>query len=242
MGMASRRGPVVPSFDPRSVPGLELWLDARWPAGFGVAPPADGTVLASWADLSGNGRNAVQATAARQPLYRTAAVITPTGYPVVQFDGADDCLINQTATAGQPLTIYGVAAKDRSLSTRYVDGGGGGDRAILGEEDGVYFLYAGVGVQAATGAPIGAYRVLTATYDAASSHLRDGGVQVLAGNPGLGGLANGFTIGADHGGGAHALQGKIAAVLVYTGAHDDPTRQRIERHLGRLAGISIAAS
>lgn len=73
-GAVAPRATVTPAlvFDPRSLGNLALWLDARYPAGFGAAPPADGTALATWTDLSGNGRDVSQGTAAQRPLFRSA--------------------------------------------------------------------------------------------------------------------------------------------------------------------------
>lgn len=61
-------GKVLPS----SLPGLELWFDARYPNGFGGAVPADGDAVAQWNDLSGNARHVSQATASLRPLWRSA--------------------------------------------------------------------------------------------------------------------------------------------------------------------------
>lgn len=36
------------------------------------------------------------------------------------------------------------------------------------------------------------------------------------------------------------LYGGISALLVYSGAHDTATRQRIERALGRIYGVTVA--
>ena len=58
------------AFIKRTAPAL--WLDARFPNGFGGSIPADGTALSQWNDLSGNGRHATQATGTEQPLFRSA--------------------------------------------------------------------------------------------------------------------------------------------------------------------------
>lgn len=57
---------------PLTMGNLAVWYDARYPAGFGGALPADGTALAQWNDLSGNGRHATQGTGSKQPLFRSA--------------------------------------------------------------------------------------------------------------------------------------------------------------------------
>lgn len=57
--------------DPRSLPGLELWLDSRYPNGIGSAMPFDGDPLSNWTDLSGQGRHISQATSSKRPLWRS---------------------------------------------------------------------------------------------------------------------------------------------------------------------------
>lgn len=73
-GPVMPRAAIVPAlvFDPRTLGNLALWLDARFPNGFGGSIPADGTALSQWNDLSGNGRHATQGTGANQPLFRSA--------------------------------------------------------------------------------------------------------------------------------------------------------------------------
>jgi hypothetical protein len=66
--------PTASAFSPRSISGLALWLDAS--DGATLFQNSDGTVPATassdpvgyWADKSGNGRHAVQATAGSRPL------------------------------------------------------------------------------------------------------------------------------------------------------------------------------
>lgn len=59
--------------------GLSLWLDAA------VGVTSSGGFVSSWADLSGNGRDAVQATGAKQP-----SITTIDGFAALSFDGVDD--------------------------------------------------------------------------------------------------------------------------------------------------------
>ncbi len=59
-----------------------LWLRA------GDISQANNTSVASWPDASGNGNNAVQATAASQPLVFTSSSIN--SMPIVRLDGSND--------------------------------------------------------------------------------------------------------------------------------------------------------
>lgn len=68
----------------RASAGLVVWLDA----GAGVTVDENGAVSA-WNDQSGNGNNATQATAARQPLLAANQL---NGNSVIRFDGVNDIL------------------------------------------------------------------------------------------------------------------------------------------------------
>jgi len=52
---------------------LFAWYDSSAVSGLGDGQPDDGSLLSLWVDLSGNDRDIVQATAANQPLFRTAS-------------------------------------------------------------------------------------------------------------------------------------------------------------------------
>ena len=70
-------------FNPRSLPNLQLWLPAD------RINQANNTAVATWADQSGNGYDATQATTAARPTYIASGF---NGLPVVRFDGTDDHL------------------------------------------------------------------------------------------------------------------------------------------------------
>jgi len=85
----------------------ELWLDA---ADSGTTTESGGS-LSSWADKSGNGRDAVQATSGDQPLLQAASL---NSLPTVSFDG-----VSQTLEGNWPLeetllqsTIFAVVNVD----------------------------------------------------------------------------------------------------------------------------------
>jgi hypothetical protein len=84
------------AFSPASIAGLKLWLDASQITGLN-----DGDAVTTWADLSGNGYDATQATGSKKPTYSANAL---NGKPVVQFDGVDDVLLNATFTHAQSVS------------------------------------------------------------------------------------------------------------------------------------------
>lgn len=89
------------AWSPASIPGLILWLDASRITGLNA-----GDAVTTWADLTGNGWDATQATASKKPTYQVVS-----GLPVVQTDGIDDWL----ATTGPDLsaTTYTVVGASR---------------------------------------------------------------------------------------------------------------------------------
>lgn len=76
------QGSQVQPDDAALVGSLELWLDAT-----SIVGANDGDSLATWTDQSGNGRDAVQALAGRQPTYQVGEINQK---PVIRFDGVDD--------------------------------------------------------------------------------------------------------------------------------------------------------
>ena len=73
-------------FKPSEIPtaGLQLWLRAD----SGV-DTLNGSTVSRWHDQSGNGNDAIQANASRQPLLVASAL---NGKPVLRFDGVNDKL------------------------------------------------------------------------------------------------------------------------------------------------------
>ena len=84
------------AFDPRRL-GLALWLSDT------------GSDPSQWDDLSGNGRNATQATPANQPAIISAGL---NGRQVRRFDGSNDWLsfvagsIGQNASGVTIIAVY----------------------------------------------------------------------------------------------------------------------------------------
>ena len=89
--------------------GATASYDARLISGL-----SDAAAVSSWADQSGNGYTASQATAANQPSYRVAVF---GGQPAVRFDGSDDVLTH-TADNTASCMIFAVA-QTRSVQSGY---------------------------------------------------------------------------------------------------------------------------
>lgn len=79
------------AFVPTQLAGCQLWLRSD----MGVSIVSGG--VSSWADQSGNARDASQATGSKRPTLLQSAV---NGFPAVSFDGVDDVLASPAFSAG----------------------------------------------------------------------------------------------------------------------------------------------
>ena len=97
----------VPStFNPTSVTGLILWMDANDPNNTGVQP-SNGSTITSWKDKSGGGRNA---TANTPITYNTTGL---GGYPALTFTGSQ-WLTGNISNTNNTMTIFGVCSMSSS--------------------------------------------------------------------------------------------------------------------------------
>ncbi len=93
----------LPYFDPRTISGCQLWLDAADVNGNGTSV-ANGASIATWVDKSGNGRNFTQATSGNRPVYGSFL-----SYPGISFTGANNTNLSnsyiQTGSGGRNTFI-----------------------------------------------------------------------------------------------------------------------------------------
>jgi len=95
--------PMMGGFNPTNISGLQLWLDGSdistlFQDSAKTTPvTSDGDVVGAWADKSGNSKDALQATTANKPLYKTAI---QNGKSLVRFDGTDDKLATASIAHG----------------------------------------------------------------------------------------------------------------------------------------------
>lgn len=105
------------AFDPRSIAGLQLWLDAAdastlFDADTGGSNVTADSAVGRWMDKSGNARNFTQSTANNRPLWKAAG---RNERGTVQFDGSNDRLLGdatQYAKTNEPFTAIFVNVVD----------------------------------------------------------------------------------------------------------------------------------
>jgi hypothetical protein len=102
--VANATGISKNSFASNTVPGLVMWLHAA------SINQADGSSVTNWLDISGNGRNATQATSANRPVLHASGI---NGRPSVTFDGVNDKMQTGSYTwsgDGTNLTVFFVTS------------------------------------------------------------------------------------------------------------------------------------
>ena len=194
----------------------------------------DGNPIAQWDDLSGHGRHVTQAVSAKQPLYETNG---QNSLPMVKFDGLDDTLYTLASlNFNQPVTIYIVHGYDIASISETSDAVfavGNGEIALLRGTDITYSWAGGVIEILGTGI---AYKVFSTVFNTSSSVLGVNGItsngNVGSQNP-LGPLHISSILNTRN------SASNVSAMLIYSEAHSDTKRKRIEKWLGNKYGITV---
>lgn len=235
--------------------GLQLWLKAD------AGVTLDGSTVSRWADQSGNGNDAIQMDAPRQPLFVKGGL---NGKPTIHFDGFDDKLgltgsklmskisffivfkIDSGEAGYDPVTFGDVDADGRvwgiDLRSRYT--------AYSADAINVYSGFNGAARAAAPRcASFGLWHNISVTTDGvmSSTTLRSNGVDALMtydatnmfisvpmGNStgtGIGGIA-GNDAARPQVGGRNACRCDIVEVILYDIVLPDSLRRSVEHYLG----------
>jgi len=197
------------SFVPTNLPGCVLWLRAD----LGVT--LNGTTVSAWADQSGNGNNVSQSTGSAQPTFNNVDS-SYNGKSTFSFVSANSQALTGTFTKTQPFTIVLVGHSTNSLlNDEFIFGGSGVGIWTASISDEVT-SYAGSVLAAANGTA-GTPALMAATFNGATSALYvNSSTAVASGNIGTNNMSS-ISIGGENSQ-AHFLDGKMAEVLIYTGA------------------------
>jgi len=232
--------PLASGFNPKSIPGLAVWLDAADASTVTIS-----TGVSVWADKSGNGRNAAQAVGGKQPAYNS----TINGKNVVTFQGTDDTMqiganaafnatsqtiiivSRQTTAANQGLwykadsnSAVGVIMRYRTGTTFWLYQKNDSVAETLASNantNTVANVYATVLEPAAQAGYVNGALVASATVTTAYDNN------------------SGPWLGSRRDVGEY-LQGDIAEVLFWNRALSASERSRVERYLGRKWGVTVS--
>ena len=129
--LGSVSSPFVAPFDPTSISGCKLWLDAADTSTISLS----GSAVTQWDDKSGNAYNFAQGTSGLRPLSGTR---TQNGLNVIDFDGIDDCLATTAAKSAfnfinnTTATLFIVNKFDSTAGLNYLIGANVGSNGEIG--------------------------------------------------------------------------------------------------------------
>lgn len=214
---------------PSDIPGLAGWWKADSLA------LSDGAAVSSWADSSGGGHTAAQATGSLQPVYKTNIV---NGKPVVRFDGVDDYLTATIVSDAQPTQWFLVFKAADSGVIRFLVASGqsilrhsSSDLMLINAPTDVWGTYTHSGA---------AWSVFTATFNGASSKLyMAGDAGQAVSTPGANTTGTGLTIGAD-GSLTRSWSGDIAEIVHYNRELNADERADVHTYLAAKYGLTAA--
>ncbi len=220
---------------PAGVKGCSAWYDASDVDGDGDAANiySNGDAVQTWVDKSGNGRNAVQATAGNRPSYVSSSINSK---PVIRFDGSNDRMV-ANLYVGNPYSIF-IVYKGNSNNGRLLSGDLGTTNWLLSTHNGNQISYYANGwVHNEAGQQSVAY-IASAVNDGKTNHFYSNG-----------GLLKSDTTNVSHWGpylvmgGSYAYadgeqaNGDIAEVVAYNRALSADERERVECYLGEKYDI-----
>jgi len=255
MGLSPRLlRPQATGFNPKSISGLALWLDASdaatlfQDAAATTPATASSDPVGAWLDKSGNARHVTQATAGNRP---TISATAQNGRKQLAIAATNSSLSTAALSLPAPFSVIAVVQKaSRGINTFF----GSGDNTNYQFGDGST-LYSGsyYGASRVAGAVYGAAPIATGRAQVFSATAVSGSLPASLSmwSDGIGGVAQTITAGTSpnntFGGpvqvGATSSTpwgGTVCEMIAYSKALSTFERQRLERYLAAKWGITIA--
>jgi len=219
------------NFQPTQISGLNLWLDGADPLNTSVAP-ANGTIISTWADKSGNSRNA---TSVGSPVFNTSSnAIVLNGssqgfsftYPGVHPTETGFFVVNMTTPNSYAVFINSPISSGRQFYDYNT-------QLVLGQ----YFI----GTNATTTSTLTANSntVLGYSLNSSNSFLYFNGTAGPTGT-GFNNLPSESTIFVGYSGSGQFLGGTISEILIYDKVLTTSERQQVEGYLAWKWGTQVS--
>ena len=220
------------NFQPTQINGLNLWLDGSDPLNTSVAP-ANGTTITTWADKSGNARNA---TSIGSPVFNSssnAIVLNGTSqgfsfsYPGVHPTETGFFVVNMTTPNSFAFFIRNTTSYGRQFYDYYTD--------LSIEQTNV----TGVGASNASKLTASSNTVLGYSLNSSESFVYFNGTAGPTGT-GFSGLPSESTLYIGYSGSAQFLGGTISEILIYDKVLTNSERQQVEGYLAWKWGTQVS--
>jgi len=228
--------PRATGFNPKSISGLLVWMDASDSSTYTVA-----TGVAEWRDKSGNGRTFTQSTANNQPL---VSATQQNGKTLLEFDGTNDRL---TATGNwlqvANCTLFAAFKRNAGTYGGIIASSGNSDNSpgiLIDSSNPVIRGYSNFSSGAAGSSTT--FHILSGTVTNGASVAFTNGTQsdsdAVSGS--LGSDQTTTAIGTYRTSAANYFNGLIGEILAFSRVLTVSERQSVERYLGKKWGVTVA--
>lgn len=218
---------VPPPLPTPPVAGVTAWYEAT--KIFGVA---DGSLLQTWDDQSGNGYNLTSVAGYAPTFYKTNATYLINGLPVVYSDSQDSAMVNSVLSVLQPNTVFVVAKLAGDIAVNYYqlfDSSSSADRELLLSN---YQTRQWQVDSVSDGSSDNSLHRFTIVADDPSSAFRIDGVTEFSGQS-FGGYFGGLTVFSNYTGGGSTVGwvGWVCEMLIYSTALSASDIDTVESYL-----------
>ena len=240
-------GYILPSFStaftPKSISGLQMWLDATDPNATGIVP-ADGTTVSVWNDKSGNNYNATVAAGKIAGTYSTANkavnfAASNTGYATSYTANPSTetmfVVFNNPSPSGNNNMVIGGPQGARSLSGGFAGGGAGvGACSYLNNE----VAWSGMASMPAGTYTSGTTVIITGQVNGATTSISQNGGTIYSNTTAYPFIAGTTTyLGTDYYYSAYYYIGYEMEVIFYNSLLSLSQRQQVEGYLAWKWGL-----
>lgn len=218
-------------FNPKSIAGLAFWLDA----GVSSAITFNGSTISQINDRSGNGRNATQAVAARQPTYSATAA---NGRPAIEFNGTN--LLTSEWAFTNTVTVFAVARNiGNSFAGYFQRGSAVNDRHAGYRNSSAIWARRGSGNETSIAHTSTAHDIIQWSFTASLSRVFLNGVQSAdnTSSASFAADARALRVGALSDG-SFNMNGSIAEFLYYDATLTAAEASAVRRYLGQKYNIA----
>ena len=205
---------------------LALWLKAD------VGVTLSGTDVTTWADQSGNGKDATASGTAR-PTYQSSGI---NGLPAISFNGTTNRMTGSQVLTTPPATVFAVVqfSVGQEIGSIFQQSGFALYRGFYSGSSTQFRIFNGVNLTSSNTIPNGTAVLLEGIANGASSFLFSNGVQQASGDAGTSAISGSYEL-ASNGGSPRTMV--IAEILVYSTNLGTDDRQSVENYLNTKYSI-----
>jgi hypothetical protein len=220
-------------FDPTSISGCRLWLQAEAIVGL-----SDGAPVLTWSDESGSDHHAAQTQASRQPEFRTNVI---NSRPVVRFDGADSMSLSLSEASTEHTFFFVIDLTALGGHHNFLFDSQAG-RLVLdaAKSDAPYYVRWRDSTWRDVAGSVAGRQIVAWVFSGTTGEVFRNGVGLGSEtyNPtSLGGIT---ALGSNYGGNQSRFAGDVAEVIYYNRALSPADRQQVEQYLSNRYAIPLS--